>query len=290
MLAYSTIANLGLIVACAGVGTPEAVWAAMFLILFHAAAKSLLFLCVGTAEHHIGSRDIEDMDLLFERMPQLSRNMMVGIMIMFIAPFGMLISKWATLVSFVDNHQVALIILLAYGSAATFMFWAKWLGKLSGIAGSPANVETTVYKSEWVAIYLMTSLALIFCVALPLISSGVVLPYINGVYNFTMLAIDNDILALMSILSIAVIVVLLAGSMGGSNKRKVDAYLAGVSVDNASRTYRNSLSQETKATVRNMYLADTFGEERITPIAVVATTIIIVGAFAAALATMAALL
>ena len=42
VLAYSTIANLGLITACAGVGTAEAVWAACFLILFHAIAKSLL--------------------------------------------------------------------------------------------------------------------------------------------------------------------------------------------------------------------------------------------------------
>ena len=100
VLAYSTIANLGLIVACAGVGTPEAVWAAAFLVLFHAIAKSLLFLCVGTAEHHIGSRDIEDMDLLFERMPRLARFMMLGILCMFIAPFGMLLAKWATLVSF----------------------------------------------------------------------------------------------------------------------------------------------------------------------------------------------
>lgn len=38
VLAYSTIANLGLIVACAGVGTPEAVWAAIFLVIFHAVA------------------------------------------------------------------------------------------------------------------------------------------------------------------------------------------------------------------------------------------------------------
>lgn len=69
-------------------------WAAIFLILFHTVAKSLLFLCVGTAEHHIGSRDIEDMDGMFSRMPHLTRLMMLGIMGMFVAPFGMLVSKW----------------------------------------------------------------------------------------------------------------------------------------------------------------------------------------------------
>jgi hypothetical protein len=46
ILAYSTIATLGLIVMCAGVGTNEAAWSALLLILFHAVAKSLLFLCV----------------------------------------------------------------------------------------------------------------------------------------------------------------------------------------------------------------------------------------------------
>ena len=70
------------------------------------------------------------MDLLFERMPRLARFMMLGILCMFIAPFGMLLAKWATLVSFADTGQVALIVLLAFGSAATFMFWAKWLGKM----------------------------------------------------------------------------------------------------------------------------------------------------------------
>ena len=49
VLAYSTIANLGLIVTCGGIGTPEAVWAGVMLIIFHAVTKSLLFLCVGTA-------------------------------------------------------------------------------------------------------------------------------------------------------------------------------------------------------------------------------------------------
>ncbi len=259
VLAYSTIANLGLIVACAGVGTPEAIWAAVLLVIFHAAAKSLLFLCVGTAEHHIGSRDIEDMDLLFDRMPRLARFMMLGIMCMFIAPFGMLIAKWATLVSFVDSHQMALVLLLAFGSAATFMFWGKWLGKLAGIAGSPENVETTVHASEWVSLALMACIALVACIALPIMSSALVEPYIVSVFGQLGEDIAVDNLWISSILAAFVIVVFVAGARGSKAKR-ADVYLAGVSVDSDHRIFRNSLSGETEATSRNLYLDGIFGE------------------------------
>jgi ech hydrogenase subunit A len=39
VLAWSTVANLGLIVLCGGIGTYEAVWAGILLIIFHAVAK-----------------------------------------------------------------------------------------------------------------------------------------------------------------------------------------------------------------------------------------------------------
>ena len=45
----------------AGIGTSEAVWAGVLLIIFHAVAKCLLFLCVGVVEHKLHSRNIEDM-------------------------------------------------------------------------------------------------------------------------------------------------------------------------------------------------------------------------------------
>lgn len=289
VLAYSTIANLGLIVACAGVGTPEAVWAASFLVLFHAIAKSLLFLCVGTAEHHIGSRNIEDMDLLFERMPKLARLMMLGIMVMFVAPFGMLISKWATLMSFVDTRQIALILLLAFGSGATFMFWAKWLGKLAGIAGHPGNVEGSVHKSEWIAIYLMAGLVFACCALLPVISQCVVQPYIYGVYGYVQDAVGNDTLWITSILSIAVFIVLFAGVGKSSKSKHVDIYLSGVSVNNEQRVFRNSMSQDAVATSRNWYMTDIFGEDKIAPVGVVACTIIIVISFALSVSTMSVL-
>ena len=282
VLAYSTIANLGLIVACAGVGTPEAIWAATFLVLFHAVAKSLLFLCVGTAEHHIGSRNIEDMDLLFERMPRLARFMMAGIMVMFVAPFGMLIAKWGTLVTFADTGNVALIIILGFGSAATFLFWAKWLGKLSGIAAHPLNVETTVHRSEWIALMVMAVLCLLCCAGLPIISWFVVDPYVASVYGSYTQAVSDANLWVAALLSIVVFVVLFAG-LGSKQVKQVPVYLSGISANNANRTFVNSLSGESMATARNWYMEDVFGEAKITPVGTVACTLIIVVALAAAL-------
>ena len=282
VLAYSTIANLGLITACAGVGTPEAVWAACFLVLFHAIAKSLLFLCVGTAEHHIGSRDIEDMDLLFDRMPRLARFMMLGIMCMFIAPFGMLMAKWATLVSFVDTHQVALILILAFGSAATFMFWAKWLGKLVGIAGAPENVETTVKPTEWASLLLMAVLLVLSCVFLPFISVFTVEPYLLSVYGTFGQDISTDNLWLASICTIIVVVVLFAGVGRNQKSRKVSVYLAGVSRDDDARAFQNALSGTAVAQARNWYMTDVFGEKRIAPVGVVFNSLIMVVAFVVA--------
>jgi ech hydrogenase subunit A len=104
VLAYSTISTLGLIVMCAGVGTYEAAWSALLLIVFHAVAKSLLFLCVGVVEYKLGSRDIEDMDFLIVRMPKVAAMMNIGLAGMFLAPFGMLISKAVTLRALVDTH------------------------------------------------------------------------------------------------------------------------------------------------------------------------------------------
>lgn len=278
VLAYSTIANLGLITACAGVGTPEALWAAMFLILFHAIAKSLLFLCVGTAEHHIGSRDIESMDLLFDRMPRLARFMMIGIMCMFIAPFGMLVSKWAAIASFAEAHQFLLLIILAFGSAATFMFWAKWIGKLAGIAGNPENVEESVHPSEWAAIVLMVALLVLACVTMPLVSSGIVEPYLlsvyAGFYEPTGVTLDNLLICIVA--TLVVVAVLLFGLGTKPKGRRANVYLAGVSVDSDARLYQNSLSQPQEATARNWYMEDYFSEKRLGTIGTVFCAAVIV--------------
>lgn len=208
--------------------------------------------------------------------------MMLGIMCMFIAPFGMLVAKWATLVSFADMDQVALILILAFGSAATFMFWAKWMGKLAGIAGSPENVETTVHPSEWVSILLMAVLLVVGCALLPVISSALVEPYVVQVYGMAGQDISSDNLWIASICVVVVVIALFTG-LGHSKKRKVDVYLSGVCVDSDARTFQNSLSGQTVATARNWYMADWFGEARVAPVGVVFNSLIMAAAIVMAL-------
>ena len=109
VLAFSTISNLGLIVACAGIGVEETVWGGVLLMIFHAVSKSMLFQAVGATENCLGSRDIEDMHGLLLRLPKLTYIMGIGIAGMYLAPFGMLISKWVALKAFVDSEMCFLL-------------------------------------------------------------------------------------------------------------------------------------------------------------------------------------
>ncbi|MEN6316670.1 MAG: proton-conducting transporter membrane subunit [Clostridiaceae bacterium] len=126
VLAYSTIANLGLIICCAGIGTHVAIGAGMLLIIFHALSKSLLFLCIGTIEQQIGSRDIEDMQGLMKKMPFTTVITTLGMISMLLPPFGVLLTKWLAIEAAVRIPAVLVLIIL--GSAFTIVFWAKWIG------------------------------------------------------------------------------------------------------------------------------------------------------------------
>lgn len=283
VLAYSTIANLGLITACAGVGTAEAVWAACFLILFHAIAKSLLFLCVGTAEHHIGSRDIESMDLLFDRMPRLARFMMLGIMCMFIAPFGMLLAKWATLVSFVDTRQVA----PHHHPGLRQRRHVHVLGQVArqalrhrrraGERGDHGEAD----RMGGAASYGLPARAGLRVPAAHLRHPRRALR--GSVYGMLGQDIATDNLWLASICTVIVVAVLFAGLGTKQKSRRANVYLAGISRDNDSRAFQNSLSGTTEATTRNWYMESVFGEARIAPVGVAFNTLIMAAAFVVAI-------
>jgi multicomponent Na+:H+ antiporter subunit A len=69
LLAYSTVSQLGLLVAMIGVGTPAALTAAVVHTVAHALFKSALFLLVGVVDHEAGTRDVRELAALRTRMP-----------------------------------------------------------------------------------------------------------------------------------------------------------------------------------------------------------------------------
>ncbi|MGI6684079.1 MAG: NADH-quinone oxidoreductase subunit L [Bacillota bacterium] len=276
VLAYSTIANLGLIVACAGVGSEVAVWAGILLIIFHAVAKSLLFLCVGSVEHQIHSRDIEDMDDLLRRNPRLAGMFMVGIAGMFLAPFGMLISKWAALKAFVDGN-IFLVVILAFGSAATVVFWTKWMGKLVMKRHSDEKMTFKISPEESFTLSMLTALTIIACALFPLISRGLIEPYLQDIYGITVsMSQGNQII--ISIMLAMVVILPLSFAFRKSEYNYVPPYMCAANIDDASK-FRGGLGKKVDLKIRNYYMDGYFSESVLTKTASVVCTCLIIFMF-----------
>ncbi|HMO52077.1 MAG TPA: proton-conducting transporter membrane subunit [Kiritimatiellia bacterium] len=254
VLAYSTIANLGLIVTCAGTGQYNAIWAAILLVIFHAVAKALLFLAVGTVEHRLGSRDIEDMDGLVMRHPALAVAMLVGIAGMFLAPFGLLISKWAALEALIVVNPI-LPIFVVFGSSATLFFWAKWMGKMIGAEPGARPVPDDTHSLELIVLAVLTALVIICCAVFPWIAEVLIDPYVLSVYGRTMV-IGRETMVIMSIMLL--LVALLPLSLlyrGGERFRRVSPYLAGANYEHPYR-FTGSAGKEYPMGMKNYYLAE----------------------------------
>ncbi|MFP4168219.1 MAG: NADH-quinone oxidoreductase subunit L [Desulfonatronovibrionaceae bacterium] len=155
ILAYSTIGNLGMVIACAGIDTPAAMSAGILLILFHALSKGLLFMCVGSIEQKIGSRNIEDMRGLFSIMPKTTIVTVIGMITMFLPPFGVLLSKWMAIEA--CSKQPLVVVMLALGSAFTVVFWARWAGLLLSSTFSEEEMKKEV--QSWFVSIPLTALA-----------------------------------------------------------------------------------------------------------------------------------
>lgn len=266
VLAYSTISNLGLITACAGVGQPEAVWAGLMLMMFHAVSKSLLFQTVGDIENCMGSRDIEDMHGLIIKLPRLAFVMIIGICGMFMAPFGMLVAKWAALRSFVDTDSIWLVLFLVYGSGSTLFYWAKWLGKMCTVIHQSNKIKDITHKSEYISIVPLTTMIVIMCFAFPWMSNHMIDPVLAQ--TFVNMKIANviggsDVVIMLIMLAMLFIVPIGSRILAIGKKDKMTmGYSAGVNTGD-DRHFYDSFGQPRAVYMANWYMEDYFGEKKL---------------------------
>lgn len=287
VLAYSTISNLGLIFACAGLNTPASITAAVILIIFHAASKALLFLCVGTIEQHIDSRNIEDMRGLYSRMPLTALITVMGVITMIMPPFGMLLGKWMAMES--AAGFLAGIIMIAMGSALTVMYWARWAGILMSdpLAGKFRMERQPTLT--WMALLSLCAGIGALSVLSPWIYQWLIVP-VTGMGNAAAYTIRYGIfenafgafavLPLCVIAGVGFLVSILA-VRSAQKSRVTMPYLSGLQTTEP-RVFKGPMNQLVTAEAGNYYLSSIFGENKLTAwiniCALVLLTLVIGGA------------
>ncbi len=264
VLAYSTISNLGLITAAAGCGTPEAVWAGIMLLIFHAVTKSMMFMSVGAYENSTGSRDVEDMHGMIVRLPKLAFIMTIGIFGMSVVPLGMCVAKWAALKAFIESGYVYLSLFLCFGSASTLFYWIKWLGKIFTVSHGSTRQEDKVPASGWAAMYPLAAAAIILCIVYPFVSSGIVGPYLLRVFGLDgVQLISTGDFIIMGIMVICMCFLpLMMKAVNKESDRQVLSYMSGFNTGD-DRSFYDSMGETRKQELTNWYMGDIFGEARI---------------------------
>lgn len=277
VLAFSTISNLGLMVACAGVGESETLWAGIFLMIFHAVSKSLLFQDIGATENAMHSRDIEDMHGLIYRLPRLGAFMFIGIAGMFLAPFGMLISKWSALKACVDDNNIIMVILIVFGSATTMFYWTKWMAKLISATNEPKMKDITK-KNELISLSIHAILMIALCVSFPILSKVYVVPLLKEMYGSYVAVLSMSMLYTLVVI-ICFIFAIPSITFGYTRKlheNKKLAYMSGINEgDNSSFT--NAFGEAKKLQMSNWYFKDFIGQRKLmVPSEIFATVLLIV--------------
>lgn len=276
VLAFSTISNLGLMVACAGVGREETIWAGLFLMMFHAVSKSLLFQDIGAVENATHSRDLEDMHGLIHRLPRLGVFMFIGIAGMFLAPFGMLISKWSALKAAVDAHNIMLVIFIAYGSATTMFYWTKWMGKLISATNDPP-VRDITKRNEVISLTIHAVFMIALCVLFPLLSKIFVEPLMLEMFGVAQAVLPMSVLYMLVILICFIFIVPLLAYVFSKRIKDVDkiAYMSGIN-EGDDDSFTDAFGEPKKLVISNWYFKDFFGQRKLMAPCIAITTAVIV--------------
>lgn len=171
MLAYSTIAQVGEIVAVIGLATTLSTTAGLSHVLTHGLMKTLLFLGAGTLIYRAGSREITDLAGIGRAMPFTVIPFTLGLLaIMGLPPFAGFYSKFLMVHASIAAGMPAIAAAMLVGGVLGVLYYGRLLRV---ILFDPArNSDTVVSK---VPILLQLPLALL---ALALLVNGLAPEYL----------------------------------------------------------------------------------------------------------------
>ncbi|UCD45985.1 MAG: NADH-quinone oxidoreductase subunit L, partial [Candidatus Bathyarchaeota archaeon] len=281
ILAYSTIGNLGLIILCAGINTPLSIAAALTLLLFHSLSKGLLFMGAGIVENRLHSRLVEDWEGLLRRLPFTTTIMVAGMASMFLPPFGMLLGKWAAMDAVASSPQMLgtiLIVLMVVGSAATTLFWAKWLGHLTTLPMRKINFALEQLQAPYqFSLTVLLGLDVLIAVGAAYLIKNIVLPVMSAGQRPSIVTPSLNVNTgfgtfLVLPLWTAFVLTLLLGMYVARRKGGTvrTPYIGGENIGNDPVSFRTTADTEAEFKVAGMFLGDIISEGNMSKYGVIA--------------------
>ncbi|MGE5136493.1 MAG: hydrogen gas-evolving membrane-bound hydrogenase subunit E [Gemmatimonadota bacterium] len=151
LLAYSTVSQLGLLVAAIGVGTTVALAAAILHTFAHALFKATLFMLVGVLDREAGSRDIRNLSGLMRVMPVTATlTGLAGLSLAGVPPLIGFVSKESLFQGFARANAfpgagVVTGTLAVTASALTFAYGMRiFYGTFAG-----PTLQRRLYEPSW---------------------------------------------------------------------------------------------------------------------------------------------
>ena len=163
ILAYGTVSQLGFLALIVSAGTPNALYAAMAMMLAHSLFKAALFLTVGIIDHQSGTRNIHKLSGIFRRAPVLfAVGLISAASTAGIPPLAGFVAKEAVLETYLErlmhaeNGSVLLLDLvtvgaIVVGSMLTFAYSARFVW--GAFATKPASFMENIDEIKFCQTY-----------------------------------------------------------------------------------------------------------------------------------------
>ena len=189
-------------------------------------------------------------------MPYLTMLMLIGMAGMFLAPFGMLISKWAVLEALASKTLI-LPVMVIFGGSFMLYFWAKWMGVLVAITNKRDDVEKNLGWTEWVSMGSLAGLTILVCGIFPLIGRYLICPMFGSDPLFS----DSHMMMLL-LLMLLVVLLPLGFLIHWKHLHYVAPYLGGANVADPHK-FMDSFGEHREWKLSNYYLHEYFSEDKL---------------------------
>src|SRR5690606_10214348 len=169
MLAYTTVASLGLLVMLTGFGTEAALQAAVLYLVAHAMFKGALFMVAGIIDHETGTRDIRNLGGIGKAMPlTLAAAVLAAFSMGGLPPFAGFLAKEEIYAGLSGAGSWSLLFTLVAIVGNALMFALGFAVALKPFIGQPVKTPRKPHEGPallWLGPIVLASLGLLFALA-----------------------------------------------------------------------------------------------------------------------------